>query len=282
MVIKKVIRLCFKVLVLVGMSYLPVHSLGEDLPLVTYDFPPYNYIEEGRLVGASTELVQSLLKEMGYTPVISSLPFKRAQRFIEEGQAAVIFTYTHSIERRETAYLSNPVSYISGVFFKRKEENITWEKYKDLASLKVGASGGYHYPEPFLNAIKDNTIRANFVYQKNPDLVNLRMLVMGRTDVFICELNVCGFLIKRYAPEFDGLDYINKRTGSLRSFHIGFSKKWPKGESLRNEFNVQLDKAIAKGYLHRIYKKYGVITDFERLGSKGIEVMKQGSESSKK
>lgn len=247
---------------------LSVITLAEKLPVVTYDFPPYNYLENGKLVGASTELIQYIFKKAGHSLSITSLPFKRAQRFVDEGEAAIIFTYTHSEQRREKAYLSNPVSYISGVFFKRKEDNITWKKYKDLATLRIGASGGYYYPEPFMKVIKDNHIRANFVYRKNSDLINLRMLSMGRTDVFICELNVCGFLINKYAPEFNKLDYINKRTGSLRSFHVGFSKMWPKSEILRNEFNAVLDKTLATGQLKSIFEKYGVIVDFELLGSK--------------
>ena len=247
---------------------LSVITLAEELPVVTYDFPPYNYLENGKLLGASTELIQHIFKESGHSLSITSLPFKRAQRFLEEGEAAIIFTYTHSEQRREKAYLSNPVSYISGVFFKRKEDNITWIEYKDLAKLRIGASGGYYYPEPFMKAIKDNHIKANFVYRKNPDLINLRMLTLSRTDVFICELNVCGFLINKYAPEFNELDYINKRTGSLRSFHVGFSKVWPKSEALRNEFNDALDKTLATGKLQSIFEKYGVIVDFELLGSK--------------
>ncbi len=249
-------------------TLVPMVSLSEELPMVTYDFPPYNYLENGELVGASTEVIQTLFKEMGHTTRIISLPFKRAQTFINDGEAAVIFTYTHSPKRRETAYLSNPISYINGVFFKRKKDNITWQEYKDLSDLRVGASGGYYYPEPFIKAIKDNDIDASFVYRKDPDLINLRMLNLGRTDVFICELNVCGFLMNKYAPEFNEIDYINKPTGSIRSFHVGFSKKWPGSEKLRDEFNVQLDKVLAKGKLQKIFEKYGVIVNFDLLGSK--------------
>ncbi len=244
-------------------------SFGKDLPVVTYDFPPYNYFEDGKVQGASTQLIKKIFMEIGYEPIISSLPFKRAQRFIDEGEAAVIYTYTHSPARRETAYLSNPVSYISGVFFKRKEDDISWREYSDLASLRIGASGGYYYPEPFIKAIKDNAIRASFVYRKNSDLINLRMLTNRRNDIFICEVNVCGHLIRKYAPEFDGLNFINKRTGSLRSFHVGFSKKWPGSEELRDEFNMQLDILIRNGYLKKLYEEFGIITDFSLLGSKG-------------
>ena len=250
------------------LTLMPMLSLSEELPVVTYDFPPYNYLENGELVGASTEVIQYLFKEMGYTTSITSLPFKRAQTFIDEGEAAVIFTYTHSPKRRKTAYLSNPISYINGVFFKRKKDNITWQEYKDLADLRVGASGGYYYPEPFIKAIKDNDIDASFVYRKDPDLINLRMLNLGRTDVFICELNVCGFLMNKYAPEFNEIDYINKPTGSIRSFHVGFSKKWPGSEKLRNAFNFHLDKMLATRQLQDIFNKYGVIVDFDFLGSK--------------
>lgn len=259
-----------KVFLYLGLVLLSALSHGKDLPIVTYDFPPYNYVESGKIVGASTELVKHIFSEMGYNPNITSLPFKRALTFIEDGEVAVIYTYTHSPKRRKTVFLSNPVSYISGVFFKRRDDNITWNQYKDLAQLRVGASGGYYYPEPFTQAIKENAIRASFVYRKNPDLINLRLLVKGRNDVFICELNVCGFLIKKYAPEFNGIDYINKRTGSLRSFHVGFSKKWPEAQTLRDEFNVQLDKVLASGKLKKMFKKYGIITDFELLGSKAL------------
>ncbi len=104
------------------------------------------------------------------------------------------------------------------------------------------------------------------------------MLRAGRTDLFICNPDVCGFIIKSHGPEFDGIDYINKILAPLRSFHVGFSKKLPNGRQIRDEFNELFDEVLASGRLKQIYDKYGMSPDYEKLGSKGAVYLDKNAE----
>ena len=246
-----------------------------ELPLVTLEFPPFNYTENGKIIGASTEIIHNILIQIGHTPKFISLPWKRPQRTIETGKAAGIFTYTQNPERSEAAYYSNPISTIRDVFFKRKKDDIKWHSFSDLAGKLVGASGGFNYWKGFNKAAKDKVLTTSFVFGAAPNLRNLIMLGRGRTDVFICEISVCGYLIKKHTPDFDNLDYIDKEIGPVRSFHVGFSKKWPYSKQIRDEFNKHLDEMIASRRLQLIYEKYGITTDFSKLGSKGAYLLNQ-------
>jgi ABC-type amino acid transport substrate-binding protein len=92
---------------------------------------------------------------------------------------------------------------------------------------------------------------------------------LGRIDLLICNPDVCGFLILTHHPEFDLIDYTDKTIAPPRTFHVGFSKKLPDGEKIRDEFNRRLDEFLADGRLIKIYDRYGMKPDYRRLGSKG-------------
>lgn len=179
---------------LISMS--PAWSQGTELLMVTLEHPPHSFSTNGKVTGASTEMLQRILTRMGYTPVFQVLPWQRAQVMIEAGEAAGIYTYTQTPERLAAAYYSNPVSFTSDVLFKRKRDSITWETFVDLKPYRVGASERYNYPKDFLEAAQAGAFTLVYVYGENANLQNLKKLKDQRIDMFICNPDVCGFIIR--------------------------------------------------------------------------------------
>ncbi len=252
---------------LVGM--IPSVSHGKDLLMVTLEHPPHSFSADGEVTGASTEVLQRIFTQMGYTPIFRLLPWRRAQAMVENGDAAGIYTYTQTPQRLATAYYSHPVSFTRDVLFKRKHDTITWKTFADLMSYRVGASDEYNYPEKFLAAAQRGTFSLSYVYGVQANFLNLKRLQLQRIDLFICNPDVCGFIIKTHLPEFDNLDYIDVPVAPVRSFHVGFSKKWPGSRQIRDEFNLLFDVMLANGELKKIYDRYGMKPDYGQLGSKG-------------
>jgi polar amino acid transport system substrate-binding protein len=261
---------------LMGVS--PSLSQGTELLMVTLEHPPHSFESDGKVTGASTEMLQRILTRMGYKPVFQILPWQRAQVMIEEGKAAGIYTYTQTPERLAAAYYSNPVSFTSDVLFKRKDDAITWKTFADLRPYRVGASERYNYPKDFLEAAQQGVFTLEYVYGENANLQNLKKLKAHRIDLFICNPDVCGFIIKTKAPEFDDLDYAATLVAPLRTFHVGFSKKWPNSKEIRKEFNKIFDEFLKSGELQQIYDRYGIRLDYSKLGSNGANSLDKDAE----
>ena len=52
--------------------------------LYTEDFPPYNYMKNGELVGIGPDIIRALAKEAGEDPKITVLPWVRAYKYAQE------------------------------------------------------------------------------------------------------------------------------------------------------------------------------------------------------
>ncbi len=233
------------------------------LPIGVAEFPPFKYLsEDGKIIGADTEIVEQVILRMGYTPDIQMQPWKRVQQSGEIGQFAAIYSFTKTPEREQFYYFSDPINTVKDVFFKLKKNNTDWNNLEDLRHVRIAVSAGYSYAEVFKDAIKQKKLEA--VYETTnttPEIVNLRNLVRERIDLTICEVSVCSYLIKSHAAELSDLDFIAKSIGPVRTFHVGFSKKWPNAEQLNKQFNAELAKFVAAGLRKKIYEKYNIVTD---------------------
>ena len=233
---------------------------GNPLPMVTVEFPPFGYTgPAGKPTGAITEIVSKTVSLMGYQSNIDTLPTKRAQQMTIKGTYSALFPVTKSKERAEYCLFSEPISYFADVFFKRKTNKISWEYLDDLGNLIVGATDGYNYAPVFLEAVRQDRLKVDFIVSDTPELQHLKKLVKGRIDLAICERSVCSHLLELHEPAFSSLDYIPKPIGPLRSFHICFSRKWPDAKQLVNNFNRKMGMMRKEGRLKEILDRYGVI-----------------------
>lgn len=232
------------------------------LPVGVAEFPPFKYsVASGRVIGTDTEIVEQVLARMGYSADIQMQPWKRVQMAGEIGQFAAIYSFTKTPEREQQYCFSDPINTVQDVFFKLRRNQMDWQQIDDVKTMRIATSAGYRYAAEFTDAVKQKKLTSIYeTANPTPEIVNLRNLARGRVDLVICEINVCQFLIARHAPEFDELDYMPKSIGPARSFHVGFSKKWPNGEKLCHQFNTELAKFIAEGLRKKIFDKYRFVS----------------------
>ncbi len=237
---------------------LPVPAAAmEELPLATVEFPPFHFNRDGRVAGFMTEIVEMTVKRMGYRPKIGIYPSKRGKSLVEEGELAGIFAFTKNRERLEKHYFTRALGTIRDVFFKRRDRNLTWKTLSDLKPYLIGATDTHNYAPVFMNAIKDGTIHTEMVVSINPEIIHLRKLLANRIDLAICEISVCKHVQRQNAPEFDELDHIERTIGPVRTFHLGFSKKWPGSAALTKRFDAALMALEKEGKVAEIYARYG-------------------------
>ena len=238
---------------------IPLFANG-TLPMGTFEFPPFNYTHDKQVVGAGTAVVKKILSKLGYTPEITSYPWKRTLEMADEGEIAGLFTFTNNARRSGSNYITEPIATIYDVFYKRRDVDITWSNIQDLQEHIIGATDGYNYAPIFLEPMKSGKLKIDLIAAKTPELLHLRKIAAGRIDLAICEINLCNHIIKKMTPELDGLDYVDKKIGPIRNFHAGFSKKWPDSKKLVQKFNAEIKKMKNNGELKEILRQYGVIT----------------------
>jgi polar amino acid transport system substrate-binding protein len=236
----------------------PAQKSKPVIKIGTAHFPPFRIFENGQLSGADAEIVRDVFSRLGYKTEFEVAPFKRVYAMASAGELAAVFTMTRNPERETQFFFSDPVSSVMDVFFKHKDTKLEWTSFQDLKGLTVGLSLGYSYPEPFLNALDANLFTPDRVASAEPEIVHLRKIQQKRIDLAICEVSVCSWIIGRNKEALSALTYMKKPISDARTFHIGFSRKWPDGEKVAKLFNKELAKYIAEGKRRAVFKKYNM------------------------
>ena len=160
-------------------------------------FSPFRGLDNGKLSGIDYEIVDAVFKDMNQNVKYKIAPWKRTYRSGVSGDIPVIFSFTINKERRKNFIFSDPINSVTDVFFKRKDNNIKWETYKDLSKYKIGFSSGYQYAADFMHGVQNKLFEVDPIHGDAPEFRNLEKLVKKRIDLFICEVSVCSDIIKK-------------------------------------------------------------------------------------
>src|SRR5215470_8664138 len=76
---------------------------AQALTLVTEENPPFNYTEQGKVVGLSTEIVTELVKRSGMPLQIKSMPWEQSDLAAQRDKETCIFS-TARLENRERLF----------------------------------------------------------------------------------------------------------------------------------------------------------------------------------
>lgn len=227
-------------------ALLPLLVFADGRPvmqIVTSEYPPFEYSEDGRIVGTDTHVIRQVVEAMGYEPRIELLPWIRAEAQVRRGEADMVYSLTYSDARADFYHFTDPINQVQDVFFALRDSNIDWQTMDDLNDLRVGISASYSYAPEFMNWIEAYPAGVTRVSHEQPELTSLRMLVHRRIDLFICEQSVCEYLLAKYTdeePELSRVRPIPGIVGESRPFRAAFSRQNPEGEALRDAFNRAL------------------------------------------
>ncbi len=144
------------------------------------DFAPYNYVENGKLIGADIDILTAaaarLRIEMRFVP----LPWRRALLAPGRGEADGLFQLTPTAERFRTWLMTGPLRTTGIVFIVLADSPLRdFTNLDDLTGLSVGVVNGFSYSPAFDGA-------SNFHHEGSIDNeTSLRKLLLGRADVIL-------------------------------------------------------------------------------------------------
>ncbi len=121
-------------IVLLGYSTAVLPS-QQTILLVTEQWPPFNYSEDGKLKGFSVEVVQQMMILMDYNYPINLLPSMRSTRVLATRPNTLMFSLFKTPEREHQYKWVGPLVETEVYFYKRKNSKIKADTLDDLKRL---------------------------------------------------------------------------------------------------------------------------------------------------
>lgn len=239
----KILFLFFVVSVVLSLQ---TTCFSKDIVLMTEEYPPYNYTENGELTGLSIEVVRAVLKKIGHPDNIKSMPWSRSYNLIQKKSGHALFSTTRTEARENLFKWVGPLAPNTWCFYAKKGTGIALNSLED--AKKVGKIGTYKddacelflKEKGFTNI--DSIINDNF---------NPKKLVAGRIDLWII-----GDVMGMHKAKKQGLEDKITKVLDIKTtqLYIAFSKDTP--DDIVNKWQAALDSLKADGTYDKILSKY--------------------------
>lgn len=239
-------RLCQVILVLVMVSFTSTFVSAADFKIMTEEYPPFNYTDNGKLTGVSSEIVLEIAKRIGHSTDVSVEPWARAYALIQKKDGLVLFSMTRTEKRENLFKWAGPIAPNKWVLFAKKGSGITINSLDD--AKKVGKIGTYKddATEAFL---KDSGFTN--VDSVLKDDQNVPKLAAGRIDLWIVgELQ--GIYKAKKQNKSDSLEKVFDVKDT--QLYIAFSKTTSDEEVAK--WQKALDEMKADGTYDAMMSKY--------------------------
>jgi polar amino acid transport system substrate-binding protein len=227
----------------------PAIAAERTLNIVAYDYPPYfsKDLENG---GFMAEIIVEAFKRSGHDVEILFLPWKRALEGIKNGKHDGLFTIWYRPEREEWFIYSDPLPANQLGFYKRKDQNFSFETIEDLKPYTIGVGRGYALPPGFEEAsLKISEVK--------DDEVSLRKLHKGRVDLVLTDKILGKYIIDTRIPEaISDLEWLEPAV-HIDIQYLVISKKAPDYDDILASFNEGLAAMRADGTLKSIMTDHG-------------------------
>lgn len=219
---------------------------AENLRIMTEEYPPFNYTENGKLTGLATEVVKAVARKTGNTADIEVLPWARACSIIRKRDGLILYSMTRTEAREDLFKWVGPIASNKWVLFAKKSSGINLVALDD--ARKVGTIGTY----------KDDAAESYLKEQgfTNLDSViddaqNVPKLIAGRINLWIIgELQgIHKAKVKGVADQLEKV--LDVKDTQL---YIAFSRNTP--DEVIARWQAALDEMKADGSYQDLAKKY--------------------------
>lgn len=219
-----------------------------DLPDLTFamsgTYKPFNYVENGELVGFDVDIGKALAERMGRNPVPVTHPWETIIQGLKAGRYdAIIGSMAITEKRLEEVNFTRPY-YRSGAQIFVAEDNTTIQGPEDLRGKKIGVVKASTFRDVALELTDEDK-----VIGYDSDIFALQDLVVGRVDAVITD-QVVGFAAMRE----EGLK-IKDVAEPLFIDEMGIAVR-KEDTQLLEELNQALEAIIADGTYDAISEKW--------------------------
>ena len=225
-----------KIILMILLFSFYIEIFSTTLNLVGCEWPPYasdNLLNKGFF----SEVIEEVFKDAGYISNTKLYPWKRAMKRVINGESDILMTLYWTEERTKDMFFSDVITEAPIGFFRRKGDNIVFNKLEDLKKYSIGIVNGYSNGEEFDNA---TYLKTEGVYK---DLLNFKKLMYNRIDLCVGDKFVGLYTITKDFPLAEGQIVFIEPPLSVRKIYIGISKKTKNYKKIMIDFNNALKAA---------------------------------------
>jgi len=234
-------------IVLLSLSLWTAESRAAELQILTEEWPPVSFSNNGKPDGLGVEIVREILKRVNMPDTIKIYPWARAWSMVISEPNIVLFTVTRTEEREKLLTMIGPVAIGTTNFYAKKGSGITINSLED--ARKMERVGVYH------SAVEEQILtKEQFT---NLDVTTLplqsaKKLMLGRIDLW-CNANLtAGGILKDAGYSIDDVE--NVYTVMENHLYIAISKGT--SEDVVNQWKDALEAMKKDGTFARIYNKW--------------------------
>lgn len=242
----KISFLCLIILCLMQ----PGAKAQNHIKIVTEEWPPFNYLEDGELTGFSLEIVQSILKTIKADSQIEMLPSLRSTFTLNTEPHTAMFSLFRTPEREDHYKWVGPLCDGSIYFYKRSDNRIKLESLEDIKKVeRIACRQKGLIPD----LLKEQGFK-NLDMTATGSLQIYKKLIAGRCALAISDSDLgMRYYLKQLKQDPDLLEKIPVTFFESELF-IAFSKDTPDEEI--QKWQSALDELIANGTYGKIFDKY--------------------------
>lgn len=225
----------------------------EPLKIVTEEFPPYNYTEQGKITGLSTEVVEAVLKELKLQGNIQSLPWARAYDTAKNAPGVLIYSIGRTQERENLFKWVGVIAPTDYYLYALPGKSFKIDALENAKAYQIGTVN-QDVGEQFLLArgfVKGQNLQSSIKYE-----LNYQKLKLGRIDLWIMNEMTASHLARQSGDDPTKTLAKVYRINDLSSegYYMAFGMQTPDATVL--QFKRGLEAIKKNGVFDRLKKKW--------------------------
>ncbi len=233
-------------ILVMGACFAAMAGAGE-WQVLTEEYPPFNFIENGKVTGFSVEIVREMLRRMDEDVPVEMVSWARGYNLALRQPEVMLFSTGRNDAREDLFHWVGPLARQKWALFGRRGDGITIATLDDAKG--VAAIGTYK------DDIERQELKAlgftNLVMAMN-DETNIRRLMAGQIDLWPSSTLGVAYIAREAGVPFEDLE--QKYVFNFYSVYIAISKSTPEDTVAR--WSRTLDAIKADGTYDTIRKKW--------------------------
>ena len=226
-----------------------VNAQQTPLQIITEEWPPYNYTENGVIKGFSVEIVEAIIKQLNLDYKVLLLPGARGEKMLKEEKNIMSFSLFRTKKRENKFKWIGPISDDAVYFYKKKGNPLKIKTLEDAKNVNLISS--FHKGLVF-DILKENGF-TNLSPVSN-HLSSIKKVLKERVDLGV---NLTPLGIKYYLRKAQiSQDEIELTSVKLVAFPLYIACSKDISDETIAQWQKALDHIKSSGIYDKIYNKY--------------------------
>lgn len=218
-----------------------------ELKILTENYPPLNFMENGNVTGQATDVVRELLLRTGSSATIRLTTWESAYKSALEEPNTLLFSVAMTPERKELLQWVGPIASLDANFYARTGANLKINSLEQAKQLGKIATVRDYYTEQLLK--KEGF--TNLVSCDQEEIA-VRKLLSGAVQLFPSNNTVMPAALQKVGATMADVESVF--TISTNLVYLAFSRGTPPAVVAR--WQEKLDEMKRDGTFQRIYRQW--------------------------